>query len=256
MKTDIFKSLLLSAVLCGVPTVVSAGQFIPPDNPAACSQSGGVLVWNAGESTQRGGTPGFVECAGITTQTCQQGQVMTGLSGGVPVCVPQTAVTNVACPRGEVLVSITNGTQSTCANPVAGFNGSCSGNQVMVSINGGSPTCANPSSDVSIATCPPGMAMTGISNGTPVCAAMATSGFPKNHGVIGNTYYYFGCEAWTDGNGTAYMADQYQGNGPADVTNNHIATFSHACPGTNNGGICMVDVAGLTNTCNGQFYPW
>lgn len=256
MKTVILKGLLLGAVLCGVPSLTEAAKLFPPDNSAACAQSGGVLWWDAGQ-VDGNTSPGGVKCIGLTTLNCPTGQVMTGLASGLPVCVPQTEVTNVACPAGQVLVSISKGTQSTCANPVAGFNGSCPGGQVLVSINGGSPACADPSPDVSIASCPSGTAMTGISNGHPVCAAMTSAGgFPKNHAIIGNTSSYFGCMAWTDENGTAYMSDEYQGNGATNVTTNHIATFGHACPGEAVSGICMVDVTGLTNTCNRQFYPW
>lgn len=252
MKTDILKNLLLGVLLCGVPSLTQGATLFPPDNIPACAQSGGVLVWDTGQ-VDGNGTPGGVKCIGLTTLNCPTGQVMTGISGGVPVCVPQTEVTNVACPAGQVLVSISNGTQSTCANPVVGLNGSCPSGQVLVSINGGNPSCANPSSDVSIATCPSGMAMTGISNGRPVCAAITTTAaFPKNHATIGETYYAAGCRAWTDGNGNPYMSDGWY------TTGLHIGSFGHCQPGDQPqlSGICMVDVTGLTNTCNGQFYPW
>lgn len=250
MKQQSIAAALFGAVLT-FTCPAQAAKLFPPDNIAACAQSGGVLWWDASQ-IDGNTSPGGVKCIGLTTLNCPTGQVMTGLAAGLPVCIAQTEVTNVACPAGQVLVSISKGTQSTCANPVAGLNGNCPNGQVLVSINGGNPTCADPSPDVSIASCPAGMAMTGISNGRPVCAAITGSGFPKNHGVIGETYYAAGCRAWTDANGNPAMSDGWY------TTGLHIGSFGHCHPADQPqmSGICMVDVTGLTNTCNGQFYSW
>lgn len=92
-----------------------------------------------------------------------------------------------------------------------------------------------------------------VDGGSIVCQSQ--TGFPTNHGLIGQTNFEQGCRAFTDAEGNAYIQLSFGGA----ALSSHLAfSNSSAWPG-GGPGICLVDNLGLSITDpngNAVFYSW